>query len=64
MEGEVVTMQELVRFASHGLDKDGKVMGEFQYTGVQPYYMNRFEEAGVEFDVRDLAKMASAGTLW
>jgi pilus assembly protein CpaF len=64
MEGEVVTMQELVRYAQRGLDKDGKVMGEFQYTGVQPHYMNRFDEAGVEFDVRELAKMQSAGTLW
>ena len=64
MEGEVVTMQELVRYAQRGLDKDGKVIGEFQYTGVQPHYMNRFDEAGVEFDVRELAKMQSAGTLW
>jgi hypothetical protein len=31
---------------------------------VQPHYMNRFDEAGVEFDVRELAKMQSAGTLW
>jgi pilus assembly protein CpaF len=64
MEGEVVTMQELVRYAQRGLDKDGKVVGEFQYTGVQPHYMNRFDEAGVEFDVRELAKMQSSGTLW
>jgi pilus assembly protein CpaF len=64
MEGEVVTMQELVRYAQRGLDKDGKVVGEFQYTGVQPHYMERFDEAGVEFDVRELAKMQSAGTLW
>jgi pilus assembly protein CpaF len=64
MEGEVVTMQELVRFNQRGLDKDGKVLGEFQYTGVQPHYMGRFDEAGVEFDVRELAKMQSAGTLW
>jgi hypothetical protein len=41
-----------------------KVLGEFQYTGVQPHYAPRFEEAGVEFDVRELAKLQSAGTLW
>ena len=64
MEGDVVTMQELVRYALRGVDKDGKVLGEFQYTGVQPHYMSRFDEAGVEFDVRELAKMQSAGTLW
>ncbi|MBC5811682.1 MAG: Flp pilus assembly complex ATPase component TadA [Candidatus Eremiobacteraeota bacterium] len=64
MEGDVVTMQELIRFSQRGLDKDGKVVGEFQYTGVQPHYLDRFEEAGVHFDIRDLAKLQSAGTLW
>ncbi|GAC1498479.1 MAG: hypothetical protein NVS2B8_20010 [Vulcanimicrobiaceae bacterium] len=64
MEGDIVTMQELIRFQSKGVDKDGKVLGEFQYTGVQPHYTSRFEEAGVDFDVRSLAKLQSAGTLW
>jgi len=64
MEGDIVTMQELVRYQQRGMDMEGKVVGEFQYTGVQPHYSSRFEEAGVEFDVRDLAKLQSAGTLW
>ena len=64
MEGDIVTMQELIRYQQKGIDKDSKVIGEFQYTGVQPHYASRFEEAGVHFDVRDLAKLQSAGTLW
>jgi pilus assembly protein CpaF len=64
MEGDIVTMQELIRYQQKGIDKDNKVIGEFQYTGVQPHYASRFEEAGVEFDVRTLAKLQSAGTLW
>jgi pilus assembly protein CpaF len=64
MEGDIVTMQELVRYQSRGIDSDGNVLGEFQYTGVQPHYTSRFEEAGVEFDVRELARLQSAGTLW
>jgi pilus assembly protein CpaF len=64
MEGDIVTMQELIRYQAKGVDKDGKVVGEFQYTGVQPHYASRFEEAGVHFDVRELAKLQSAGTLW
>jgi pilus assembly protein CpaF len=64
MEGDIVTMQELIRYQQKGIDKDMKVLGEFQYTGVQPHYAPRFEEAGVEFDVRELAKLQSAGTLW
>ena len=64
MEGDVVTMQELVRYQARGLDTDGAVVGEFQYTGVQPHYATRFDESGVDFDIRELARMQSAGTLW
>ncbi len=64
MEGDIVTMQELIRYQSKGVDANGKVIGEFQYTGVQPHHTARFEEAGVDFDVRSLAKLQSAGTLW
>ncbi len=64
MEGDVVTMQEIIRFDQRGVDLNNKVVGEFQYTGVQPSAIKRFEEAGVSFDVRELAKMSSAGALW
>ncbi|MGZ3499305.1 MAG: ATPase, T2SS/T4P/T4SS family [Vulcanimicrobiaceae bacterium] len=64
MEGEIVTMQELVRFAQQGVDKENKVIGEFQYTGVQPNCLKRFQEYGVSYDPRGLATMASAGALW
>ncbi len=64
MEGDIVTMQELIRYQQRGVDVNGKVLGEFQYTGVQPHYTSRFEEAGVDFDVRSLAKMQSAGGVW
>jgi pilus assembly protein CpaF len=64
MEGEIVTMQEIVRYAQRGIDKDGKVIGDFQYTGVQPHYINRFDEVGIHYDVRELAKLQSAGGLW
>ena len=29
-------------------------MGTFEFTGVQPYCMKRFEELGISFDVRSL----------
>src|ERR1700688_3580203 len=64
MEGDIVTMQEIVRYAQRGIDKYGKVIGDFQYTGVQPHYINRFDEAGIHYDVRELAKLQSAGGLW
>ncbi len=64
MEGEVVTMQELVRFSPQGVDATGKVLGEFQFTGVQPQSLARFDEYGVKYDVRRLASLSSAGSLW
>jgi Flp pilus assembly CpaF family ATPase/MinD-like ATPase involved in chromosome partitioning or flagellar assembly len=64
MEGDVVTMQEIVRFAQHGVDLENRVEGEFQYTGVQPNALRRFEEYGITYDVRHLSTLASAGALW
>lgn len=64
MEGEVVTMQEIVRYQQHGVDATGTVSGEFQYTGVQPQSLRRFEEYGIVYDVRRLATLASVGSLW
>jgi pilus assembly protein CpaF len=50
MEGDVVTMQELVRYVQRGLDAEGKVVGEFESCGVQPNCLTRFEEVGVAYD--------------
>jgi pilus assembly protein CpaF len=64
MEGEVVTLQDIVKFDQQGIDDGGKVMGEFQYTGVQPNAINRFDEHGVEYDMRQLSTMAQGGSAW
>jgi pilus assembly protein CpaF len=64
MEGDVVTMQEVVKYKQNGVDEHGKVLGEFQFTGVQPNCMKKFEEMGIPFDVRDLSKMPSISALW
>jgi len=64
MEGDIVTIQEIVRYQARGLSDDGKVVGDFQYTGVQPHYMPRFEENGVHFDVRELAKLQQVAAAW
>jgi pilus assembly protein CpaF len=64
MEGDVVTMQEIIKFAQHGVDVDNKVAGEFQYTGVQPQCLQRFDEYGITYDVRQLSTLASTGSLW
>jgi len=50
MEGDVVTMQELVRYQQRGVDAEGTVIGEFEPCGVQPNCLARFEELGVPYD--------------
>ena len=50
MEGDIVTMQEIVRFSQRGVDKENRVLGEFCYSGVQPVCLKRF--AGVRNSVR------------
>jgi len=64
MEGDIVTIQEIVRYQARGLNAEGKIIGDFQYTGVQPHYMPRFEENGVHFDVRELAKLQQVAAAW
>jgi pilus assembly protein CpaF len=50
MEGDVVTMQELVRYRQRGVDSQGVVLGDFEPCGVQPNCLTRFEELGVAYD--------------
>jgi pilus assembly protein CpaF len=48
MEGEVITMQEIYRFRRRGVSKEGKVVGQFEATGVRPTFVERLQLAGVE----------------
>jgi len=57
MEGDIVTMQELIKYQQEGIDESGKVVGRFLSTGVLPHNMTKFEETGVRFDVRELSKL-------
>ncbi len=47
MEGPVVAMQEIVVFEQRGVSADGKVMGEFCFTGVRPRFLDRLKSAGL-----------------
>ncbi|HEV3087878.1 MAG TPA: ATPase, T2SS/T4P/T4SS family [Candidatus Elarobacter sp.] len=50
MEGDTVTMQELVRYKQRGVDAQGRVIGEFEPCGVQPECLARFAELGIQYD--------------
>ncbi len=64
MEGDTVTMQDIVRFQQHGVDENNKVIGEYQYTGVQPNALRRFEEYGIAYDHRKLSALNMATHSW
>lgn len=48
MEGDVITMQEIYRFRRRGISPDGKVVGQFEATGVRPQFVERLQIAGVD----------------
>jgi pilus assembly protein CpaF len=64
MEGDIVTMQEVVRFSQHGVDKENRVVGEFCYTGVQPSCLKRFEEYGIDYNPRALNELSLLHSVW
>lgn len=53
MQGDVVTLQEVFRFKEEGFTKDGKIVGQFQASGIIPTCIDKFEKKGLKIP-RDL----------
>ena len=53
MQGEVVTLQEVFRFKEEGFTKSGKIIGQFQASGIIPTCIEKFERKGIKIP-RDL----------
>jgi pilus assembly protein CpaF len=47
MESGIISMQEIFVFERHGIDEDGKVLGQFVATGVRPRFVDRCRLFGV-----------------
>jgi pilus assembly protein CpaF len=47
MEGDVILMQEVIRFDQTGVDAQGKVQGRFSWTGIRPAFFNQLAAQGV-----------------
>lgn len=47
-EGDVIQMQEIHRFRRRGIDASGRVVGQFEATGVRPRFADRLALAGVD----------------
>jgi len=48
MEGEVVTMSELMSFHRRGIDGNGKVFGVFKATGIVPSFYEHMTQRGID----------------
>ena len=48
MEGDQIVLQDLFVYRQHGVDRDGRVIGEHVATGCRPLFMDLFEAEGVE----------------
>ncbi len=47
MESDVITMQEIFRFRRTGLDADGRVLGQYEATGIRPKFMELAASRGI-----------------
>jgi septum site-determining protein MinD len=47
LQGDVVTQQEVFRFVEKGFDKNRKIIGQFQATGLIPKFIEKFEKRGL-----------------
>lgn len=48
MQGDTITLQEVFRFKETGFDKNRKIIGEFQATGLIPTFIEEFERKGIK----------------
>jgi len=48
MEGDVITTQEIFSFKQTGIGNGGKTRGRFQFSGVRPRFIDKFDVAGIK----------------
>ncbi|MEL7214455.1 MAG: CpaF family protein [Pseudomonadota bacterium] len=48
MEGDIISMQEVFRYARSGMSEDGKIIGHFTATGLRSFYAERFAQWGYD----------------
>ncbi len=52
MEGDVIQMQDIVRYNRLGVDDKGKIIGEFRSTGIRPRFLTEVQSIGLKVDAR------------
>jgi pilus assembly protein CpaF len=66
MEGDVIILQDLFRFVQTGVDEKGKILGNFESTGMRPKFMEKFETNGIKIPnhLFDLGNIESNNEEW
>jgi len=47
LEGQTITMQEIFRFKMAGRSEDGRVLGQFEATGIRPKFLQEAADHGI-----------------
>ncbi len=47
-EGTTISMQEVFRFQQRGTDAEGRVLGEYAFTGIRPRVMENIQRSGID----------------
>ena len=50
MEGDVVQMQEIMKYQKVGVDENNMVLGSFRATGIRPKFLDHINELGLSID--------------
>ena len=50
MEGDIITSQDIFKFRQTGMGEKGKVLGQFEATGVVPTFSEEIKIKGLAFD--------------
>lgn len=52
MEGDVIILQDIFKYEQRGVDSKGKVVGEFQFTGIMPTCLKTLKEHGINLPIQ------------
>lgn len=61
MEGDTIILQDLFRYVQDHIDDNGKSVGHYEATGLQPSFMDKFRMNGVELPYNVFAKAGKGG---
>ncbi len=62
MQGDTVTLQDIFKYKEEGFDKNRKIIGQFQASGLIPTFIEEFEQKGVSIP-RNLFMSSEAATV-